>query len=195
LNPFHSKKDVDTIPGGIVERNQIIHDLENIEPIRNNKLQLTGDYSINVIDNKVSLAAVEKVALKYIISKNTIDIYYKKKKAKGKTEERKMQIIPRRHEVEILIKSLIYVPKWLITLKAGDFEYKRKALAASSIFITDEIASCPKHSSIVKMWKKPKQTAALCETCGRAFCSDHIFIIDQVYYCKEHLPNGHYDNK
>jgi uncharacterized protein (DUF2147 family) len=100
-----------------------------------------------------------------------------------------MRVVPRRHEVEILIKSLVYVPMWIINMKAGDFNYKRKALAASSTILTDEIASCPKHSSIARVWKKPKQTAALCETCGGAFCDDHIFRINQTYYCEEHLPN------
>ena len=118
-----------------------------------------------------------------------MEITYKKKKTKGKCEERKMRVVPRRHDVEILIRSLVYVPIWTINLKAGDFIYKRKAFPASSTIILDEISLCSKHSFITKIWNKSKQTAALCETCGGAFCNDHIFRMNQRYYCKEHLPN------
>jgi hypothetical protein len=72
---------------------------------------------------------------------------------------------------------------------SGDFEYKRSALAASCTFMIDEIAYCPMHSLLAKIWNRRKRTAAVCEICGGAFCVDHITKIDQVYYCKDHLPN------
>jgi hypothetical protein len=143
------------------------------------------------MDNKASFPIVEKTVMRNIISRNTKEISYRIKKRKGKTEERKMQIVPKHKEIEIKRKSLVYVPKWNITLRSGDFEYKQKALAAPNIFITDEIISCLMHSSFAKLWNRQKKTTAVCEICGRAFCSEHIFRIDQMYYCKDHLPDRH----
>jgi hypothetical protein len=54
LNPFLSQRDADLASSDIAERNQIITDLKNIESIVNLKLHPTGDYAINLIDNKVS---------------------------------------------------------------------------------------------------------------------------------------------
>lgn len=45
---------------------------------------------------------------------------------------RKIEITPRPSEVKINRKRLIYVPKWIITIKAGKHPYNRKALAAAS---------------------------------------------------------------
>lgn len=138
--------------GGIIERNQMIHDLKNVEPIRDHRLLLTSDYRINIIDNKTSLTVVEKTVMQGVIVRNTREVSYTARKRKGKTEERKMQIVPKHHEIEIKRKSLVYVPKWNITFSSGDFEYKRRALAASCMFIVDEIAFCPMHSSLAKIW-------------------------------------------
>jgi hypothetical protein len=104
------------------------------------------------MDNKASFPIVEKTVMRNIISRNTKEISYRIKKRKGKTEERKMQIVPKHKEIEIKRKSLVYVPKWNITFSSGDFEYKRRALAASCMFIVDEIAFCPMHSSLAKIW-------------------------------------------
>lgn len=54
LNPFLSQRNADFASSDIAERNQIINDLKNIESIVNLKLHPTGDYAINLIDNKVS---------------------------------------------------------------------------------------------------------------------------------------------
>lgn len=189
LNPFSSVNKEDLVHGGTVERNQIVHDLKNIEPIRDHRLLLTSDYGINIIDNKASLSLVEKAVMRNVISRNTKEVSYRIRKRKGKTEKRKMQIVPKHNEVEIKRKSLVYVPKWNLTLRSGDFEYNRRALAASCTFITDEIASCPMNSSLAKIWNRHKRTTAVCEICGGAFCVDHISKIRQVYYCKDHLPN------
>lgn len=189
LNPFTSANKKDLVHGGIIERNQIIHDLKNVEPIRDHRLLLTSDYGINIIDNKISLTVAEKTVMQDVIIRNSKEVSYRIRKRKGKTEERKLQIVPKRHEIEIRRKSLVYVPKWKISFRSGDFEYKRTALAASCIFTADEIALCSMHSSLAKIWNRHKRTIAVCEICGGAFCNDHIFRINQMYYCKDHLPS------
>jgi hypothetical protein len=80
----------------------------------------------------------------------------------------------------------VYLPKWIIIIKAGASTYKRKALAASNKIIIDEIAVCPKHFSVPKIWNRHKLTSAICEICGGAFCSDHIFKVGYSYFCEEH---------
>lgn len=91
--------------GGIIERNQMIHDLKNVEPIRDHRLLLTSDYRINIIDNKTSLTVVEKTVMQGVIVRNTREVSYTARKRKGKTEERKMQIVPKHHEIEIKRKD------------------------------------------------------------------------------------------
>jgi hypothetical protein len=84
-------------------------------------------------------------------------------------------------------RSFIYVPKWIITIKAGGVIYNRTILAASKTFIVDEIADCPKlHFSLGKLWTIRKKTYAICEICGGAFCAEYISKINSSYYCEEH---------
>ena len=107
----------------------MIHDLKIIEPLRDHRLVLTSDYGINIVDTKTSMSVAEKVVIRNVISRNTIEVSYTVRKTKGKTEERKMKIIPKHSEIIVTRKSLVYVPKWKIILMSGDFEYKRSALS------------------------------------------------------------------
>lgn len=111
LNPFSSEKKKGIVYESTIERDQIIYDLKNIEPIGDYRLQLTSDYGISIVNNKASLSMVEKTVIRNVISENTKEVSYRIRKRKGKTEERKMQIVPKHHEIEIKRKSLIYVPK------------------------------------------------------------------------------------
>ena len=55
LRAIFSNKKIDYVKQGkIRERNQIMDDLKNIEPIRNHKLRVTEDYAFNIVDNKHS---------------------------------------------------------------------------------------------------------------------------------------------
>jgi hypothetical protein len=144
---------------------------------------LTGDYTINIIADKISLKVAERQALEKAVDENTSEVSYKLK-TKG---ERKIRIEPRFSEINMNRRSLIYVPKWIITIKAGGVSYTRRILAASKTFIVDEIADCPKlHFSLGKLWTVRKQTYAICEICGGAFCPEHIFKVNSSYYCEEH---------
>ncbi|MGA7368602.1 MAG: hypothetical protein WBX01_05685 [Nitrososphaeraceae archaeon] len=55
----------------------------------NLKLQPTGDYSINVIDSKLSLIDAEKATLRDIIPRNRMELIYKKKRLKAKQRNKK----------------------------------------------------------------------------------------------------------
>ena len=178
------RKTEDLEPDNVKERIQIIIDLLNIEPINNYRIQLKPDYAVNIVDDKVSWTFAEKSVLRKIITENTVQVSYNIRKSKGKMEKRKMEIVPRYRDITVNSESLVHIPKWTIIMKAGDFSYKRKILAASNTFVEDEISVCPKHLSFVKAWSR--RTCAICEICGGAFCSDHIIKVDSSYFCEEH---------
>lgn len=171
------------------EENRIIEDLKNIEPTYRYAINLTGDYNVNIVDDKVSLKAAEKIIVKKIKIDNTTNVSYTIKKTNDKKEKGAMKIIPTYSDIRIKSGSLVYVPVWVIDFKAGNTSYRRKALAASNTILIDEISLCPKHFSFGKLWTATKQTYAVCEVCGGAYCNDHIIAEDNSYYCEEHRPS------
>jgi hypothetical protein len=179
------------------EITQTIMDLKTFGAVPNNKIILNGDYEVGIIGDEISIKMAERKVLKKVVSDGTQKVSYYTSSGKAKKKEQKIEITPRLSEVRINRKpdGLIYVPKWIITIKAGEHTYKRKALAASNTFILDEIAFCPNHSALGKIWSRPKQTSAVCEICGGTFCDDHIFKINNTYYCEKDRPNNTYDFK
>ena len=151
---------------------------------------LNGDYEVGIIDDEISIKMAEREVLKKVVSENTQKASYYTSNRKGKWKKEKIKITPRFSEVIINRKSLIYVPKWIITIKAGKHTYNRKALAASNTLILDEIAFCHNHSAPGKIWGKPRLTSAICEICGGAFFADHISEINNTHYCEKHQPSN-----
>jgi RNA polymerase-binding transcription factor DksA len=66
-----------------------------------------------------------------------------------------------------------------------DNTYTREALAASNTILIAEIALCPKEF-FARIMAVDKQTYAICERCGSAYCSNHINRVNNSYYCKDH---------
>jgi hypothetical protein len=89
-------------------------------------------------------------------------------------------------DVEIYDKATsIYVSKWIINIEAANKTYTREALAASNTILIDEIALCPQEFfALIRASRK--QTYAVCEACGGAYCSKHIKQKNSSYYCKDH---------
>jgi hypothetical protein len=168
-----------------VERYQIVGDLKNILPIYNQIFNLTSEYRLDIIQNEVTLKGSEKTVLRKIKEDNITEISYTEKKDKGRTRE-KMKITPTYNEIKLKRELLIYVPIWIIKFKSGNMSYTRRSLAASRTSVLDEISYCPKHFSFGKVISIKKQTYAICEECGGAFCADHIFRVNESYYCEEH---------
>ena len=192
IGGIHSVKDsgiyiVDALNGlrlfpANAEITKIIDDLKTVEAVLNNKIILNGDYEVGIIDDKLSLKKAMGKVLEKVVSANTQKASYYT--SNGKI--RKIPIRPRPSEVKINRKRLIYVPKWIITIKAGEHSYNREALTASYTFTVDEIAFCLNHFTLGKIWSTSKQTSAVCEICGGAFCDDHISYINNTYYCEKH---------
>jgi len=90
-------------------------------------------------------------------------------------------------EVQIVDKafSCIYIPKWVINIESQNRIYTREILPTSSTILMDEIVYCPKEF-FARFKPSKKQTFAVCERCGSAYCSRHIERIKDSYYCKDH---------
>lgn len=172
------------------EITQIIFDLKTVEAVLYNKIVLNGDYEVGIINDELKSKMAEKEVLEKVVSENTQKASYYTSNGKGKRKEQKIEIRPKPGEVKINRKPLIFVPKWIITIKAGEHTYNRKALAASNTLIVDEIAFCTNHFTLGKIWSTRKRTSAVCEICGGAFCDDHIFMVNNTYYCEKHRSRG-----
>ena len=121
-----------------------------------------------------------------IVEDNTKNITYKMKFANGRTEDREMRVTPKQSEIRITKTALVHLPKWVINFKAKEVIYTRKIMAASNTKLMDELEFCPKHFSRWKVWQGKKPVYAICDTCGAAYCEDHISKVNDIYYCGEH---------
>ena len=147
-----------------IEKNQIIKDLKSIKPKVKYKIQQTGEYAIIKRESQVPLDAPCRMVKEEIIEEK-----------EAKYDEIK---------IDDKIPS-IYVPKWVINIEAKDNTYTREALAASNTILIDEIALCPKEF-FARIMAVDKQTYAIREICGGAYCSKHIKRVNNSYYCKDH---------
>jgi hypothetical protein len=81
--------------------------------------------------------------------------------------------------------SCIYVPKWVINIESHNTTYTREILGASNTILIDEMAYCPLEF-FARFRPSRKQTYAVCERCGGAYCSRHIERVNDSYFCREH---------
>lgn len=116
-----------------VEQDLMIRDLTTIRPEYQYKIEETADYSITKLDYKVPFKVARDMVKEKVVEENTKEVSYKLKLSKDKTEERKMTIIPKHDDVRIKKSSLIYVPKWEISIESKTTSYVRKILAAKSL--------------------------------------------------------------
>jgi hypothetical protein len=169
-----------------IEEISVIHDLLNITPEFHYEARRTSKYILEVLEPKLPAKAAKSMILEEIIENNTKNISYKKKFADGRTEDREMRIIPKQSEIRIASIALVYLPKWTVKFKAKEVIYTRKILAASNTKLMNELEYCPKHFSRWKVWQGKKATHAICDTCGAAYCEDHLSTVNNIYYCEEH---------
>jgi len=159
---FHPR-DADQILRDL-EENQLIWDLKIIKPQYNYKIE-SRQYAVVKLESKVPIDAARRMVKEEIMEEN-----------RAKYDE-----------VKIYDKSTsIYVPKWIVNIEAKDKVYAREILAASSTVLIDEISLCPKEF-FARFRSSKKQTYAVCETCGGAYCSKHIRRRNNnSYFCEDH---------
>jgi hypothetical protein len=116
-NKSHQHDDVEEYSE--VEKNEIVTDLKTLDPVSNYKIKSTEDYSVNIIEDKISFKTAERTVYQKIIKDNTTKVFFQVRKTKGKKEEKEINIIPRYVDITIEKKILVYLPKWIILIKAG----------------------------------------------------------------------------
>ncbi|MFY9871108.1 MAG: APC family permease [Candidatus Nitrosopolaris sp.] len=160
----------------------LYYSIINLSALRLKQNQRFYPRGLAIVDlfDELKSKMAEKEVLEKVVSENTQKASYYTSNGKGKRKEQKIEIRPKPGEVKINRKPLIFVPKWIITIKAGEHTYNRKALAASNTLIVDEIAFCTNHFTLGKIWSTRKRTSAVCEICGGAFCDDHIFMVNNT---------------
>ena len=170
------------------EEKQIVEDLIAMKPESKYKVTQTSDYAVSQLKPAVKAETAQKTAIQQIIDDTRKEESYEVRTRHGE-ETRKISLIAKPSEVIVKKSSLIYVPKWNVDIESGQITFMRKALAASKIMLVDTIAYCPRHLSLGDLQLIKKQTHAICEICGGAFCKDHIFQLEDKFYCEEHDPN------
>jgi hypothetical protein len=170
------------------EERQIVEDLAAIRPESKYKVTQTSDYVASQLKPTVRAESAQKTAIQQIIDDTRREESYEVRTRHGE-ETKKILLMAKPSEVVIKRSSLIYVPKWDLDIESGQVTFMRKALASSKIMLVDTIAHCPRHFSIGETQLIKKQTFAICEICGGAFCKDHVFRTDNKFYCEEHNPN------
>jgi len=148
-----------------IEKNQIIRDLRTTKPQSKYKIQNTGEYAVIKHESKIPIDAARRMVKEEIVEENKVNYD-------------SIQIIDRAY-------SCIYVPKWVINIESANSVYTREILAASNTFLMDEIAYCP-HEFFARFRSARKETYAVCERCGGAYCSRHIEKVNNSYFCREH---------
>jgi hypothetical protein len=148
-----------------IEKNQIIKDLQIMKPQYKYRIQSTGEYAVIKHESKVPIDAARRMVKEEIVEEK-------------KVKYDNVQIIDR-------ASSCVYVPKWVINIESGNNVYTREILAASNTFLMDEIAYCP-HEFFARFRSGRKETYAVCERCGGAYCSRHIERSYDSYYCTAH---------
>lgn len=170
----------------------VTDDILGLRAEENLTMEQTTDFGISRISPEVKEKAVLRAVTDRVIAKNVKEESYEVLVGRGKdrdTETRKFTIVPKAEEVAIRKSSLVYVPFWDVEFEAGQRTFSRRILASSARTIRDEIALCPEHFSLGGLQFVKKQTQAVCEICGSAFCPDHVTLApDGMYYCEEDLP-------
>lgn len=166
---FFSKSDTHTKDSeellNDIEKNQVIRVLRTMKAQPKYKIQNTGEYAVIKHESKIPIGAARRMVKEEIVEEN-------------KVNHENVQTTDR-------ADSCIYVPKWVINTESGNSVYTREILAASNTFLMDEITFCP-HELFARFRPGRKETYAVCERCGRAYCSKHIEKVNNCYFCKEH---------
>jgi hypothetical protein len=170
------------------EGKRIAEDIIEIKPESRYKVFQTSEYAASVVKPTVKSQNAQKTIIQQVIEDTRKEEDYKVRTKYGE-DTKQILLIAKSSEVIIKKASLVYVPKWNIDTESGQVTFMRKALAASKTVLVDTIAHCPRHLSIGDTQLVKKQTYAICEVCGSAFCKDHAFLVEGKYYCEEHNPN------
>lgn len=172
------------------EEHQVIHDILNIKVEYNYGITQPKEFDITKLEYGVPYKSARYSVISKVIEDNTKDVTYNLRISKNNIQRRRMTIVPKPSEVFIKRISIIHVPMWSLDMEGNNgVIYSRRILAASGVTLVDTIAHCPKHFTLGKLQFIKRQTHAVCEICGGAFCKDHVSQVNGVFYCQQHIPD------
>lgn len=151
---------------------------------REYEVEVGNDYKVRVLQPSITIRSVRKIALEYIVQKNTRVIKYIPKRERDELFPitKTVTYVPKSKDINIKGVTLVFVPRWNITFEALGKSYSREVLAFSGAVLKDTLRYCPKHIGIMR-----KGVIAICEVCGQALCEDHISqcIVCGKWLCEE----------
>lgn len=156
-------------------RNKLMDEIIENEPTKEYSVTIGQDYQITKSKAEYGNRDMKRLALDYIIERNTMNVEYELpgKGDFGTSERRTMEIVPKRNEIKLLSDEIVLVPKWIIHFNALGTIYTREMFACSGTMLEDTVRYCPSHFKLGILQIK-KETKAVCEKCGKAYCNDHI---------------------
>jgi hypothetical protein len=171
---------------------KIVHEIIHSQPSLEYSLTIGQDYNVSKLNQVIPIKNAIGTALDYIIEKNTHTIEYSIPKKKDTFDQiGQFKFIPKKSNITITSKDLIFLPKWTIHFNSLGTIFSREVFAHSGTVLEDTIQYCPKHISlgvVTNVLKTKPKTLAICEECGKAFCADHI---DQCPVCEKWLCKDH----
>lgn len=145
----------------------------NSSPSPEYSITIGSDYQITELKPEVTKRAVERAAIEYISARNTQDMAYTPAKGDTVLDIRHRKFVPRRGDIKLFKSEIVFVPKWTIYFNAFGTIYTKEVFAHSGTVLENAIQYCPQHFKLGAINVK-KETTAVCEVCGKAYCSEHI---------------------
>ena len=151
----------------------LINELKYVKDATSYKI-FPDPYQVIVNEPDIQDRFARKLAVDWIIDKNTKTIRYQPKSSESIFDMKSVTFTPRRKQVMIKKVSFLYVPKWSVTFLSQGIDYNREVYAFSGTTIEDTLEYCPKHLQIGALKFRSKKTVAVCDICGQALCEEHL---------------------
>ena len=169
----------------------LISELKDKNPLLHYDLQIEEDYHCNYQKPEISERQAIESAMQFIIEKNTTQISYVPKSHQPDEfmpQVKYVNYAPRKKDIQLFRRDIVIVPRWSIEFESKNSTYRREVLACSGIVLEDTMAYCPNHFKIGSIEFFKKQSVAVCETCGKALCEEHIrpCTLCGKWLCSEH---------
>ena len=168
-------------------RKLILHEVLDNIPLSEITMKIGQDYRVTKLMVNYSKRDVNRIALEYIIDKNSRRVTYSVDPGSMFSDTRDIDFIPEKKDIALDTGEVVYVPKWQIYFNAFGTVYTREVLACSGKKLEDTIAYCPNHFKVGVLAVHQKNSA-VCEKCGSAFCDAHIrqCAVCKIQICEDH---------
>ncbi|MDN7023827.1 hypothetical protein FGU65_02770 [Methanoculleus sp. FWC-SCC1] len=157
-------------PGGDRARSPgLLTEVLNASPVP--EYAATGDATYQIVELKpgISLQAAEEAAVAYITAKNTRDLGY----TPVMDDPQSRMYVPKRSDIELSASDVVSIPRWTVRFEARGTVYTKEVFAHSGTVLKNTLQYCPQHFKLGFVNVR-KETVAVCEVCGRAYCGEHI---------------------